>query len=236
MRLRPQRVSQASLQTRRLTESWSRPTRYKSVCSWFEQTAGESSSCRTWALHRSSLQKRCKRGHSWRSTAAWLRHQWRRCFDWPSGLPTVVQQPQASLRCLMSALSVVSVMFALAATSPMSRRSSLHRMQRESRAQPKQVLISTRTQTVSSGCGELNSYASPKMYCNKLSAELDSIHPQSLRSHIHSIFPIRQPVAICKLHMFSGAKSFVCVLEIKNIFLRECASRIGDKMVGQIER
>lgn len=45
----------------------------------------------------------------------------------------------------------------------------------------------------------------------KLFAEPDSIHPQSLRSHIHSIFRIRQPVAICKLHMFIGAKVVACV-------------------------
>ena len=47
------------------------------------------------------------------------------------------------------------------------------------------------------------------------SRSFDSIHPQSLRSHIHSIFSNRQPVAICKLHMSSGAIEFICVLKIE---------------------
>jgi hypothetical protein len=44
-----------------------------------------------------------------------------------------------------------------------------------------------------------------------LPRSFDSFHPQSLRSHIHSIFRNRQPVAICKLHMFSGANKFIRV-------------------------
>ena len=43
----------------------------------------------------------------------------------------------------------------------------------------------------------------PRFTTTTFCAELDSILPQSLRSHNHSIFRIRQPVAICELHMFS---------------------------------
>jgi hypothetical protein len=61
-------------------------------------------------------------------------------------------------------------------------------------------------------------------------AELDeSFHPQSLRSHIRSIFRNRQPVAICELHMFNDAKNR---LECSNYIIcaREFSSRIGDKV------
>ena len=60
------------------------------------------------------------------------------------------------------------------------------------------------------------------------SAKIDSLHPQSLRSHIHSIFGIRQPVAICKLHMFSGANKFFRVFEKSKILRARIRSRIGD--------
>jgi hypothetical protein len=53
----------------------------------------------------------------------------------------------------------------------------------------------------------------PRFTATTLCAELDSFHPQSLRSHIHSIFRIRQPVAICKLHMFSGENKFTRIFE-----------------------
>ena len=52
----------------------------------------------------------------------------------------------------------------------------------------------------------------PKITATTFSAEPESLHPQSLRSHIHSIFRIRQPVAICKLHMFSDASKFIRVI------------------------
>jgi len=57
----------------------------------------------------------------------------------------------------------------------------------------------------------------PIFTATTFSAELDSIRPQSLSSHIHSIFRIRQPVAICELHMFSGANKFIRVLEVAKL-------------------
>lgn len=59
------------------------------------------------------------------------------------------------------------------------------------------------------------------------SAEFDSFRPQSLRSHIHSLFRIRQPVAICELHMFSYANELIGIFENRKCV---CASRIGDTM------
>jgi len=53
----------------------------------------------------------------------------------------------------------------------------------------------------------------PKFSMTVFSAALDSIRPQSLRSHIQSIFLNRQPVAICKLHMLSDANKFIRVFE-----------------------
>ena len=55
----------------------------------------------------------------------------------------------------------------------------------------------------------------PRLSATTFSAECDSLHPQSLRSHIHSISLIRQPVAICKLHMFTDANKFTRVLKSK---------------------
>jgi hypothetical protein len=69
----------------------------------------------------------------------------------------------------------------------------------------------------------------PRFTATTFSAELDSVHPQSLRSHIHSIFPIRQPVAICKLDMFSDANKFIRVFEPRRICARISSSRISDK-------
>jgi hypothetical protein len=43
----------------------------------------------------------------------------------------------------------------------------------------------------------------PRMAASKLFRGADFFHQQSLRSHIHSIFRNCQPVAICKLDMFS---------------------------------
>ena len=88
----------------------------------------------------------------------------------------VTDEPMATLLSLAFKLTnggattagVVAVL--LVAASPVQCRCRMfvrwnsHRMQRVSRAPPTRVWISMRTQTLSSGCGELNSYASPKIY------------------------------------------------------------------------
>jgi hypothetical protein len=61
----------------------------------------------------------------------------------------------------------------------------------------------------------------PRFTATNFFAEFDFLRPQSLSSHIHSLFLIRQPVAICKLHMFSGANKFIRVLEGCKIGARE---------------
>jgi hypothetical protein len=60
----------------------------------------------------------------------------------------------------------------------------------------------------------------PRITATNFFAEFGSLRPQSSRSHIHSIFLIRQPVAICKLHMFSRANKFIRVLKTEK-FVRE---------------
>jgi hypothetical protein len=56
-----------------------------------------------------------------------------------------------------------------------------------------------------------------------------------VRSHIHSIFRIHQPVAICKLHMFSCASKFVHVVAIRKSAREESSSRIGDRNPDHVE-
>ena len=48
------------------------------------------------------------------------------------------------------------------------------------------------------------------------SRSFDSLHPQSLRSHIHSIFLNHQPVAICELHMLSARISSFAICKSEN--------------------
>jgi len=60
----------------------------------------------------------------------------------------------------------------------------------------------------------------PRFSVTIFCAELDSVRPQSLRSHIQSIFQNRQPVAICKLHMFSDAISSFAFSKIENLHER----------------
>jgi hypothetical protein len=71
-------------------------------------------------------------------------------------------------------------------------------------------------------------------FCDKFFRGADSFHPQSLRSHIHSIFQIRQPVAICKLHMFSATNKFICVFENRKLARDKLSSRIGDNNAGRV--
>jgi hypothetical protein len=60
----------------------------------------------------------------------------------------------------------------------------------------------------------------PRSTATTFFAELESFQPQSLRSHIRSIFRIRQPVAICKLHMFSDAKNSYALSVSHNVRAR----------------